>query len=661
MATVQESALVAIFMLTFTVLLLVPCTLIKVCCLACRKTKSDVIHCRCSVCARSGKYRKSVLRRIWNFSTFWNLSLVLLWITMGLLIFYINRLSREIRQFDPYAILGLERGASDVDIKKAYRRLSIQYHPDKNPDPEAHKHFVEFISKAYQALTDPVSRENYERFGHPDGMQWMQVGMALPQFVLNFDKDSSGLLLLGIVGVCILLPLIAAVVYLSKSSKYSGNYVMNKTLSAFANSIKPSLAPSKVLGVLVKSSEFLEIPVRRTDDEPLQKLFQAVGGELSIDLKKNKSELAKFWKQHPALIKAELLLHAHLTRETGALTPSMRLDLKRVLELTPRLLEEFIKISVMPRSPNAHGWLRPAMGAVELSQCVIQAVPLNARKAVAGSGEGIAPLLQLPHFDEEIITKIARKSIRTLQELRDLPIAERAALLTEAAGLSAATANDVETVLEAMPAVAAEITCTTEGEKEIQEGDIVTIAAWLNLRRKSSRRTTLVHSPYYPFPKEEGFWLVLADPAANSVWFSQKVSFGDDAGAAAATAAAVAEAAEARGESGKETSAAAREAVKKVKAGWRLVMGNFLAPSAGNYNLCCFCLSDSWIGCDWKTELSLKVSKQSRAGTRGSLQARNDVIEEEEEEEEEEDDDDDDDEGGSEYSDEEDLPSKKKR
>ena len=37
--------------------------------------------------------------------------------------------------------------------------------------PEANKHFVEFISKAYQALTDPVARENYERFGHPDGMQ----------------------------------------------------------------------------------------------------------------------------------------------------------------------------------------------------------------------------------------------------------------------------------------------------------------------------------------------------------------------------------------------------------------------------------------------------------------------------------------------------------
>ena len=36
---------------------------------------------------------------------------------------------------------------------------------------EAHKYFVEFISKAYQALTDPISRENFEKYGHPDGRQ----------------------------------------------------------------------------------------------------------------------------------------------------------------------------------------------------------------------------------------------------------------------------------------------------------------------------------------------------------------------------------------------------------------------------------------------------------------------------------------------------------
>ena len=44
-------------------------------------------------------------------------------------------ITAQIQVFEPFSILGLETGASDVDIKKAYRRLSILYHPDKNPDP----------------------------------------------------------------------------------------------------------------------------------------------------------------------------------------------------------------------------------------------------------------------------------------------------------------------------------------------------------------------------------------------------------------------------------------------------------------------------------------------------------------------------------------------
>jgi len=73
--------------------------------------------------------------------------------------------------------------------------------------------------------------------------QGLQMGIALPQFLLNFDGASGGVLLLGIVGVCILLPLMIAVIYLSRSSKYTGNYVMHQTLSAYYYFMKPSLAP----------------------------------------------------------------------------------------------------------------------------------------------------------------------------------------------------------------------------------------------------------------------------------------------------------------------------------------------------------------------------------------------------------------------------------
>lgn len=69
------------------------------------------------------------------------------------------------------------------------------------------------------------------------------MGIALPVFLLNVDGASGGILLLGIVGVCIILPLMGAVIYLSNSSKYTGNYVMHQTLSAYFYLLKPSLAP----------------------------------------------------------------------------------------------------------------------------------------------------------------------------------------------------------------------------------------------------------------------------------------------------------------------------------------------------------------------------------------------------------------------------------
>ncbi|KAI9083144.1 hypothetical protein K1719_034887 [Acacia pycnantha] len=70
-----------------------------------------------------------------------------------------------------------------------------------------------------------------------------QMGIALPQFLLNTDGASGGILLLWIVGVCILLPLVIAVIYLSRSSKYTGNFVMHQTLSTYYYLMKPSLAP----------------------------------------------------------------------------------------------------------------------------------------------------------------------------------------------------------------------------------------------------------------------------------------------------------------------------------------------------------------------------------------------------------------------------------
>ncbi|MFN3405812.1 MAG: molecular chaperone DnaJ [Cytophagaceae bacterium] len=96
---------------------------------------------------------------------------------------------------DYYEVLGVSKSASQEDIKKAYRKIAIKYHPDKNPDdPSAEDKFKE-AAEAYEVLSNPEKRQRYDQFGHQgvNGGGFSGGGMNMEDIFSQFgDIFGSG-------------------------------------------------------------------------------------------------------------------------------------------------------------------------------------------------------------------------------------------------------------------------------------------------------------------------------------------------------------------------------------------------------------------------------------------------------------------------------------
>lgn len=101
---------------------------------------------------------------------------------------------------DLYEVLGIERTATSIEIKKAYRKLALSHHPDKVPEEERVEAEIKFkeISAAYEILSDDTKRDNYDKYGDPDGPKYSgyngydDVPDFAPDDFYNFFNGMNG-------------------------------------------------------------------------------------------------------------------------------------------------------------------------------------------------------------------------------------------------------------------------------------------------------------------------------------------------------------------------------------------------------------------------------------------------------------------------------------
>mmetsp|Transcript_12528 Transcript_12528/g.37597 ORF Transcript_12528/g.37597 Transcript_12528/m.37597 type:complete len:727 (-) Transcript_12528:1258-3438(-) len=561
------------------------------------------------------------------------LVLIGLWVIFGLLVYYAQATAKDKQPFDPYGILMLEKGASSADIKRAYRKLSLKYHPDKNPDPAAAQYFAESITKAYKALSDPDAKKNWEEHGHPDGRQSITMGIGLPKWLFDGNSRTAPLLLAALVFGGVLLPLGVAACYLLSSNKFSADGIVEETYHNFLmppSGLRQSQGLARILETLTIAVEYIRMPLLPAQLPAMEELRKNTL-RAHPDIREKKT----FWQRKPSCIKANMLLLAHLEREP--IHPTLYKDWLYVTKVAAPLTKALVDLSNIPRPPDSCGWLSPAVASIEFLQHLIQAVPLAQRRnagSYKSTVEGTAPLLQLPHLDGEVAKKLSRRKIRGLADIQGKDLQELREVLLEA-GLEDQQAADVETSLSSMPTVRVEAQCAVAGadsQASMMVGDVVTVTARVLLHRPSHATQELskdgngvaVFAPHYPHPREEKWFFFVGDPASGDLLSAPAhVSLleAEYRGAEASRKAQQADtSAGSTADSGPSSGALVRSKSKEGKAGKgeaQVVEVSFLLRSAAKKEYTLFAMCDSWIACDVVLPLHLKVQEQSRAELEG--------------------------------------------
>lgn len=417
----------------------------------------------------------------------------------------------ELSTFDPFHILGIEHGAEDNVIKKAYRKLSLKFHPDKNIGSKVAEEMFMKIAKAYEALTDETSKANYEKYGNPDGKQALEISIGLPRIILDNPKV---VLVLYLIGMVICIPLGVAVWY-NNSKLFGDKNIQYETYSAFYQMLKETSKMKNMPEILACSAEFRELcEIRDSEKVEISKLAGVMENQkLMLKPVYTREKL-------PTVFKGNLLVHMHVLRKTNELSPELRKGVDALIAMSPEFIDSMVEIAYQ------RGWLETTLQCIHFAQHMKQ-----------GMFKGQSALHQLPHLSDEAREEIAKESEKKADVLSDYINTPN----SEKKGLDKLTAEQKLDVLETcrlLPNRDLSINMFVEEDEDdneddeegeqsdapdgevgldllagIHEEDLVTLRITLvnkNMSAIESKENDAI-APYFPTSCKESLWFILTN------------------------------------------------------------------------------------------------------------------------------------------------------
>ena len=403
--------------------------------------------------------------------------------------------NHEIAKFDPFAILEIPEDATLRIIKKQYRKLSLQYHPDKNPDDKEAESMFMKIAKAYESLTDETAKKNYEKFGNPDGRQSMELSIGLPTF-LNDKENHQVVLVVYLLVLVVAIPVCVCLWY-NESKQYMDNMIRHDTMAWFDHMLSEHTHLKVLPEILAGSHEFilkLKMPQEQLSDI----------ADLERGLRDYSEQMQKEKYQHrpPEKSKGYYLLHAHIFKLK--IGPTLKPDLHFMLEKAPYLLEGLLMYSASRR------WMQTTKNMIEFSQRLVQSVWVKD-----------SSLTQLPHFGEEEVKHATRSKNKTrkLLDWINTPKADR----TGMKDFDNTKLIDVEEAIKCIPNLEVKFTVAVEDEDQICQADMLTLTVEMDRTNlEPGEEAGPVHAPHWPSKRQET-WFIFGG-MGNELRFFKKIT-----------------------------------------------------------------------------------------------------------------------------------------